>query len=654
MDSITSTLGIGSGIDTKTLVSQLVAAQYDTKKAALTAKSEMLGAQVSSLAQLKSGLSGFSSALAALVGSGQLTTQPTSSDYAAVGVSALASAKLGALSTEIEVRQLATNQIVTSQPFASSDAAVGTGTLTVTLGTATYAAGVPTGFVQRAGSTPIAITIAAGENSLAGIARAINAANAGVTASIVGDGAGATLSIKGANGADAGFRIDVAEDGGAPGLSALSFNPAAPTMTLARAAQNSIAVVDGVTVSRAGNVVSDLIPGVRLDLLKAEGGKSIAIGSARPTAAIGQAVSDFVAAFNELRGILKTETDPSTGVLSGDVGARSMARQLGSLTSTPLTSAAIAEGAPRTLAEIGVRTNRDGTLSIDSARLNAAITAYPDAVEAMFNPSQSSDSPLLGIVSQQGKTPPGSFEVADIVVAAAGSAQGAARPDAFLTPIVIDGSNNGFNLTVNGGTAIDVTIADGSYASGADFAAALSASGVSFAWANDALVVTSLTKGANSAVTFQAVDATLNDRIGLSAPTLVAGRDGSGTIAGKPANVINGFFFAAADSAAAGLILQPTGDVASARIVVDLGLAAALDAVARRLTATGEGLSASETRYAKQQAQVAIDQAKATESAEQLRERLTRQFASMDIRVAAYKATQSFLEQQVDLWSADR
>ena len=37
-----------------------------------------------------------------------------------------------------------------------------------------------------------------------------------------------------------------------------------------------------------------------------------------------------------------------------------------------------------------------------------------------------------------------------------------------------------------------------------------------------------------------------------------------------------------------------------------------------------------------------------------LRERLTRQFATMDVRVAAYKATQDFLTQQVEMWTADR
>ena len=47
-----------------------------------------------------------------------------------------------------------------------------------------------------------------------------------------------------------------------------------------------------------------------------------------------------------------------------------------------------------TLAEIGVRTNRDGTISLDSTKLQGALAADPDGVEALFNPSQYSSSPF--------------------------------------------------------------------------------------------------------------------------------------------------------------------------------------------------------------------------------------------------------------------
>ncbi|MFM7028167.1 MAG: flagellar filament capping protein FliD [Chakrabartia sp.] len=41
---------------------------------------------------------------------------------------------------------------------------------------------------------------------------------------------------------------------------------------------------------------------------------------------------------------------------------------------------------PRTLADIGVQTNRDGSVTLDSKRLDTALKAAPDAVAALFSP----------------------------------------------------------------------------------------------------------------------------------------------------------------------------------------------------------------------------------------------------------------------------
>lgn len=660
-DSIAATLGIGSGIDTKALVSQLVSAQFDFKTQQLTAKADKLTAQISGIAQLKSGLISFSNALAALSATGSLATSPTSSDTGALTVSALSGAKLGSLTSEIEVRQLATSQMLTSAAYASASQPVGKGTLTITLGTASYSGNTQSGFVPKAGATPVTVTIGDGDNSLAGLARAINAANAGVTATVVADADGATLSIRGATGAEQAFRIDVAEDGGAPGLNAFAFNPGNGAMTLARASQDSILVRDGVTVRRPGNSISDLIPGVKIDLNRAEIGHVVTIGATRPTAAVSQAVNDFVAAYNELRSILKSEGDPKTGTLGGDPGVRAMAQQLSTLTSTRLVQGAA--GAPTTLAEIGVKTNRDGTISVDAARLDAVLASNPDAVEAMFNPQQGSDNPLISITSAAGKTPAGTYAVSNLLIALPAIATGAARPAAFATPLTLDASNNRFSLSVDGGAAVELTLPEGSYADGNSLAAALTAAAqadpatagrATFAWVNDRLVATSARKGATSAVALNALDGTLDDALGLTGATMSAGRNASGTIAGKPVFAVGDLIYASVTSPASGLVIRATGDIISANITIDLGLTGALASLAKRLTAKDDGLTASEQRYNRLQAEIAKDQEKIDADAEKLRDRLTLQFASMDARVSAYKATQSFLEQQVKMWSADR
>lgn len=381
ISSITTALGAGSGVDVAALVSSLVDAQFANKTAQLTKQSATITNQISGVSSLKSGISSFSSALTSLVKGGSLATAPTSSNAGIVGVSALSGAKLAGLSASVEVRQLATAQVATSAPRPDTIASVGRGSFTLTFGTADVTDGAMTGFTAGTGA-PISIPITAGNSGLSGIARAINAAGAGVTATVLTDSAGSRLSIKGATGEAKAFTLTATEDPDAPGLSALNIGPGATT-SIGTTARDAIVAVDGTALKRPSNSISDLITGVKLDLVSASVGTTVTIGSSAPTASLSQAVSDFVETFNQLNAAIKEQTDPATGALRSDAAATGLQRQLRQLTLTPLSTGA-ATGAPTTLAEIGVRTNRDGTLSVDSTVLSSMLNKYPTAVEAMF------------------------------------------------------------------------------------------------------------------------------------------------------------------------------------------------------------------------------------------------------------------------------
>lgn len=660
--SITSALGGGSGIDTKALVTDLVAAQFDTKAKALTAREEKLTAQISSLGQLKSGLNGFATALSSLISGGTLSTQPVSGDTSLFTARAATGASIGTLSREIEVRRLAAGQSLSSAAIAGGPtAATGTGALVIRFGTPAIASdGTVTGFTDKAGAAPVRIEVGPGQNSLVGLAAAINASGSGLSASVVGDGQSARLSVRGPTGAVNGFTI-TAEEGDVPGLSRFDYRPGAQSMTSGRAASDAVVALDGIEQTRPTNSITDLVEGVVIDLVKAEAGRTVSLSSSRPTAAIGTAVSDFVAAFNELRTIIRTETDPVTGALGGDSAARALSRQLGGLTSTPLVSG-VAADAPKTLAEIGVSTNRDGSLAVDSAKLNAAIAKWPDVVEAMFSPRQDSSSPLLSVTSSAGRTAPGSYSVENLVPATSGTLTGAAAPNAFDTPVVIDAANKALTIVLNDGSPIELLLPEGSYASGAALAAAFnqavaanaSAAGrVSASWSGDHFALRSALEGTASSVAVTGGDGALAVRLGLAAATSVRGTPASGSIAGKPALYSNGIFSAASDSPAAGLSLRALGPVDSATIRVDLGLGSALTALATRLTGTTSGLASAESRYAAARKDVAANQEKVSEAAERMTTQLTKTYASMEARVSAYKATQSFLEQQIAVWTKD-
>ncbi len=468
VDSIAKTLGAGSGIDVQALVASLVENQYAVKTGTLTAKADALTAQLSSVSQLKSGITGFSSALSALVKSGSLATQPTSGNTGIVKITGLPGARLSGLNTNVEVRALAASQVSNTQNPIATDTAVGTGTLQFAIGS--YDSG---SFVANGTAIP-SITIGAGEDNLTAIAAKVNAANTGITASVARDSTGERLVLKGASGAAQAFTLSVTEDSSAPGLATIEVGVGKTGTTSATTAADARVAIDGVELRRATNSISDLVPGVRLDLQSVAIGTRVAIGSTPATEGLRQAVNDVVATYNELYAVLKTATDPMGGPLRTDPGARDMMTRLSRLSLTDLTGTT--DGTPRTLAELGVATARDGTLSVDAARLTDVLARFPDAVEAMF--------------------------------------------------------------------------ADGVGATGR-------------------------------------------------------------------------------------------------------GLGGALQSIATAVTSRSFGLGASEAGYTRAQATLSDSQERAMRDADTLRDRLTRQFATMDARVAAYKSTQNFLTQQVDAWNAN-
>lgn len=378
IESIAKTLGTGSGIDIASLVSQLVDAQFAMKNEALTQKGDALTAKISTATEVKSNLTQFASALATLTSGTTLSTQPTSSNTAIVNVSGLSGAKLNGLNASVEVRQLAQAQVASTNPFsAGSGYVVGTGTLTLTFGTATVSGGAMTAFTAGA-AAPIAITIDSAHNTLAGVAEAINAANAGVTASIMNDTTGARLVVKGATGASQAFQLK-----GSSQLTELDIGRNETGSTINTTAQDAIVALDGVQTTRPTNSIYGLIDGVKIDLVTASVGTKVTIGAKAPTEAVKQTVTNFVDTYNEVYKAVKAAVDPATGPLRGDAAAKELLRSLKAITMTQLV-ANPAAGVPSTLSGIGVATQRDGTLTVDAARLTTALTSYPAEIEAMF------------------------------------------------------------------------------------------------------------------------------------------------------------------------------------------------------------------------------------------------------------------------------
>lgn len=384
--ALLTSLNTGSGVDTDALVTSLVQAQFAAKNAQLAARGEKLTTQLSGVSTLKSGITDFASALEALVKGGTLQSQPTSSNSAVITATAISGAKLTGLTGSIRVDRLATAQTaVSAASVASKDAVIGTGKLTLKLGAASYAAdGTMSGLTGTdadgdGAEDTIEIDVTSG--SLTGIAAAINAKKAGVTASVVTDVDGrAFLSLKGETGTAKAFTL-TADDAASP-LAQFNVGPGATGMNVTGKAGNAALTVDGIAVERATNSISDLVDGVKLDLVGTSPA-AVTLSASTPTTALTNAVEDVVFTYNQLMAELKTQTDPMTGELRGDEGAQNLLRSLKALTTRDLLPGA-APGTPRTLAELGVLTNRDGTLSVNSETLTRTIKDFPATLEAVF------------------------------------------------------------------------------------------------------------------------------------------------------------------------------------------------------------------------------------------------------------------------------
>jgi flagellar hook-associated protein 2 len=350
--------GIGSGLDVNALVNGLVSAERAPADNRLKASESTAKAQISAFGALSSALSGLQTALDAFKGvgadPGRKATVGADAGFAA---SAGTTAPLGSYSVRVE--KLATIHKLQSAAVAT-DAQVGYGTLSIQVGS----------------DTAVSVDIASGSGTLADIRDAINAktGSQGVTASLVHGDAGDVLTLTSSrSGADGAMTITAS--GGDGGLSALT-NPA---LTEVAAAQDAEVWVDGVKRTSASNHLTDLIDGVTLDLTKAQTGLSFDLTITGDGSALRTRVEAFVKAYNTAITTLRTQSaagDAKTpgAALSGDATPRALTQALRTAMGT-----AYAE-----MSTLGLATAKEGTLTLDGAKFDAAVAADGNAVRAVL------------------------------------------------------------------------------------------------------------------------------------------------------------------------------------------------------------------------------------------------------------------------------
>jgi flagellar hook-associated protein 2 len=360
----------GSVIDVSSLVSQLVAATQAPQESLINSQTQAVTTQISSLGTLKSALSTFQSSLSALETPSAFQVETaTSSDQTAFTATASSGAPLGTYN--VSITQLAQAQQLLSN--AVSDSSLGTGTLSVSLG-----------------GTSFSVPVTSGNNTLADIAAAINGAagNPGVTATVLQGADGNHLLLSSAQ-SGAANNITVSETDGGSGLAALTYGSGnTANYTQESAAQDAEYSVSGVNFTSSTNTVTNGLNGVTLDLLgTTAAGTPATLNVSSDSTTITSNIQAFVTAYNTLQSAMSSlgGYDASSGTAGPMMGNAVLTGMQNQIQDALYSVVNTGSSTYNTLASIGITTNSDGSLSLNTATLQSALGTNFSAVSQLFS-----------------------------------------------------------------------------------------------------------------------------------------------------------------------------------------------------------------------------------------------------------------------------
>ncbi|AGX87481.1 flagellar filament capping protein FliD [Candidatus Symbiobacter mobilis] len=359
-----SSAGIGSGLDVKSIVSQLVAIEKQPI-VKLQAKQASIETKISTFSQIKSLFSNLSSAVGTL---SSLTTwnavTASSSDEESVSASAIGGTAANDFTVQV-------TGLAKAQSYASASLPTPAGT---PLGAGTLK-------IAPTEGTAIDIEVLA-TDSVSDIASKINGSGAKVSATVLNDASGERLLLRSKDtGVKNGFTLSVEDTDGVhddeAGLSRLVHGSST------QAAVDATALINGsITVSSSTNTFSNVISGVTLTAKKVMTTEAeVKVGADK--AKITSAVDGFVKAYNEINKTMQdlTKYDAETkqaGLLQGDTTAVSLQRALQGVLQSKTTGSVFSR-----LADVGITAQLGGDLSVDSATLSTALDQR-DEVKKLF------------------------------------------------------------------------------------------------------------------------------------------------------------------------------------------------------------------------------------------------------------------------------
>ena len=404
--------GLASGIDWKTMVDQLIAVDHQSvdlvtnkQKADQSKLTEWQGFNTKLLA-LKTAATSLKDAAAFGVYKATMTTDNATVQAGSL-LSVTSSTTAIAGSYNLKINKLAVAQKLTSGPITSMTTALGAG----------YAGNL------IINGTTIAIDAT---DTLLTVRDKINNANAGTNPT------GVTAGLVSYSAND--NRLLLTSDAtGAAGISGLS-GGAGFGFTELTAGANASLTINNVAVTRTGNSINDLIPGVTLDLLKADTNTTINLTIGRDTDAILAKINAFVTGYNNVSSYINTQlsydqTKKQTGgLLFGDGTLSSVKSDLTTILTQGVWGVSSAYS---TLGLVGINVDRTGQLSVNNDKLRGLLNSNFNDVMKLFTVTGTTSVGTLTYLTQENNTKPGEYNVH--ITAAATQSTSVASDNASLS-----------------------------------------------------------------------------------------------------------------------------------------------------------------------------------------------------------------------------
>jgi flagellar hook-associated protein 2 len=654
-NSAVSSAGVtSSSIDVAGIVSSLMAVEQQPITR-LNSQISSYNAKISALGSVQSALASFQTSVQGLNSLTFNSFSATSSNTAALSATASSIAKTGSYS--LNISQLAQAQNLAALGQASATTAIGSGTSTTltfdfgTISGGTLTNGTYTGasFASN-GSASKSVTIDSSNNTLSGIRDTINAANIGVTASLINDGSASPYRLvltSNTTGVANSMKISVSGDATLTGL--LAEDPAGTqNLSQTSAALNANFTVNGIAISKASNTVGDVVPGVTLNL-SGTSASAVTLNVGPNTSAVSTAINGFVTAFNTAAKAIQSQTsyDPTTktaGTLQGEVSLSILQSQMAAMLTTN-----IGTGAITNLTQIGIGFQKDGTLAVDSTKLNAALSTNYQGVANLFVAAGSATDNLVSYTSASSSTKAGAYALNITQLSTQGTAVGNT-----VAGLIIDASNNTLNLTIDG-TSTSVTIPANTYTAAAlatqlqtliNGSAPISSSGKSVTVSQNAGVFTIISSSYGSTSSVALSGNGVSNLFGT--PVQTTGLDVAGTINGLAATGA-GQLLTSSLGDSTGLTVAIQGGTTGSRgtISYSQGLSSLFSSQIAAMLGTS-GTFASETKQFNtniSEVQKQIDVINARIAVDQVN--LTAQYAKLDAMLGSMNSLSSYLTQQL-------